>query len=58
MGVEEVVVLVDRLREGLGPIVQVLHAVAGGGHHCTALRDQVTDHPPTDLTIDILNQRK
>ena len=53
VGGKEVVVLVDRLRQGLGPVVQVLHRVAGRGHHCTALnRPRVTT--PANLTIYLL----
>ena len=53
MGVEEVVVLVDRLRQGLGPVVQVLHRVAGWSHHCTAL-NQPWVTAPANLTIYLL----
>ena len=54
------VVLVDRLRQGLGPVVQVLHRVAGGRHHCfTALNNQPRITPPiADLTIYLLISEK
>ena len=56
VGCKEVVVLVDRLRQGLGPVVQVLHRVAGRSHHCTALVNQpwVTSSP-ANLTIYLLD---
>jgi len=53
VGCKEVVVLVDRLRQGLGPVVQVLHRVAGRSHHCTAL-NQPWVTAPTNLTIYLL----
>ena len=57
---KEMVVLVDRLREGLGPVVQVLHRVAGGSHHCfTALNNQPRVTPPkANLTIYLLISEK
>ena len=54
MGGKEVIVLVDRLWQRLGPVVQVLHRVAGRSHHCTALNQPPLTPTTANLTIYLL----